>query len=134
MYCELAMFAWRDDYEAPMREFLNDFANYKNISKKELDNLKKLFVEAVALVNDCYGSKAFRPSRALNAAVFEAVMVGLSSRLEEVKAAPDPTKFTAAYDKLVKDNKFLKACERATAREDTLEARQKLAIAAFKSI
>ena len=40
----------------------------------------------------------------------------------------------AAYDKLLKDKDFLKACERATAREDTLEARQRLAIAAFKSI
>jgi hypothetical protein len=39
-----------------------------------------------------------------------------------------------AYEKLLKDKDFLKACERATAREDTLEARQKLSIAAFKSV
>jgi hypothetical protein len=40
----------------------------------------------------------------------------------------------AAYEKLFRDKEFLKACERATAREDTLKARQTLAIAAFKGI
>ena len=130
----LAMFAWREKYKAPMREFLNDFANYTQISKKEFDGLTSQFQEAIALVNESYGNKAFRPSRALNAAVFEAVMVGISSRLVSGKSAPDPKKFTTAYDKLLKDGDFLKACERATAREDTVQARQKLAIAAFKSI
>ena len=130
----LAMFSRREKYESPMRDFLNDFANYKEISKKELDGLTAQFKEAVQLVNECYGNKAFRPSRALNAAAFEAVMVGLATRLVSAKSAPDPKKFMAAYDKLLKESDFLKACERATAREDTVEARQKLAIAAFKSV
>jgi hypothetical protein len=130
----LAMFLWRDKYQAPMRDFLNDFANYTKISKKELDGLTSQFKEAVKLVNECYGNKAFRPSRALNAATFEAVMVGLAGRLTSTKSAPDPKKFMAAYDRLLKDKDFLKACERATAREDTLKARQQLAITAFKGI
>jgi hypothetical protein len=130
----LAMFSWREKYQSPMREFLNDFANYTEISKKELDKLTSQFKEAIELVNECYGNKAFRPSRALNAAVFEAVMVGIASRLASAKSAPDSKKFRAAYDELLRDKDFLKACEQATAREDTLEVRQKLAIAAFKSI
>lgn len=130
----LAMFARRDQYQAPMREFLNDFANDEDVSKSKLDALTSHFKQAIKLVNDSYGNKAFRPSRALNAAVFEAVMVGLSSRLNSSTSEPDPKKFTTAYDKLLTNNDFLKACERATAREDTLAARQKLSIAAFKSI
>ena len=117
-----------------MREFLNDFANVDDMKKKELDFLRSLFLESIKLVNDCYGKQAFRPSRALNAAVFEAVMVGLSGRLSASKAGVDPKKFMVAYEKLLKDKEFLRACERATAREDTLGTRQKLAIAAFKSI
>jgi hypothetical protein len=117
-----------------MREFLNDFANYTEISNKELEKLTTQFKDSIQLVNECYGSKAFRPIRALNAAVFEAVMVGIATRLATAKSAPDPKKFMAAYDKLLKDRTFLKACETATAREDTVEARQRLAIAAFKSI
>jgi len=130
----LAMFERRGKYESPMRDFLNDFANYKEIAKKDLDGLTSRFKEAIQLVNECYGNKAFRPSRALNAAAFEAVMVGLASRFSSSKSAPDAKKFMAAYDKLLRDSDFLKACERATAREDTLDARQKLAITAFKSI
>jgi hypothetical protein len=120
----LAMFAWHEKYQSPMREFLNDFANYTEISKKELDGLMTQFNESIELINECYGNKAFRPSRALNAAVLEAVMVGLASRLASAKSAPDPNKFMAAYDKLLKNGDFLKACERATAREDTLKARR----------
>jgi hypothetical protein len=130
----LAMFARREKYKSPMREFLNEFASYKEISKKELDDLTSRFKEAIQLVNKCYGNKAFRPSRALNAAAFEAVMVGIATRLASAKSAPDPKKFMVAYDKLLKQSDFRKACERATAREDTVEARQKLAIAAFTSI
>jgi hypothetical protein len=130
----LAMFKRREKYASPMRDFLNDFANYKEISKNELDELTSWFKEAIHLVNKCYGNKAFRPSRALNAAAFEAVMVGIASRLAWAKSAPDPNKFRVAYDKLLKDSEFLKACERATAREDTVEARQNLAITAFKSV
>ncbi|MGJ5071577.1 DUF262 domain-containing protein [Bradyrhizobium oligotrophicum] len=130
----LAMFAWRDDYRSPMREFLNEFASYKDFSRKELDQLKRLFVDSIRILNECFGSKACRPSRALNVAVFEAVMVGLSNRFELSKAAPDPKKFVSAYDRLLKNKDFLKACERATAREDTLTARQQLAIGAFKGI
>jgi hypothetical protein len=61
-------------------------------------------------------------------------MVGLASRLQASKAAIDPKKFMAAYERLLKDREFLKACERATARKDTLETRQKLSVAAFKSV
>jgi hypothetical protein len=129
----LAMFARRDNYHSPMREFLNEFAADDTIAKKELSGLRKIFEEAIGLVKECYGNKAFRPSRALNAAVFEAVMVGLAERLSSSKAAIDEKKFMNAYDKLLRDKGFLKACERATAREDTLKDRQKLAIAAFKS-
>jgi hypothetical protein len=130
----LAMFAWRDRYKAPMREFLNDFANHTKISKAEIDILASRFTTSIQLVNKCFSNKAFRPSRALNAAVFEAVMVGMSTRLDSSKSAPDPKKFMSAYDALLKDKDFLKACERATAREDTLKARQTLAISAFKGI
>ncbi|MEY9299774.1 uncharacterized protein with ParB-like and HNH nuclease domain [Bradyrhizobium elkanii] len=129
----LAMFDGRKEYQSPMREFLNEFAD-KDIGKKDAERLKKYFKDAMALVNANYGNKAFRPSRALNAAVFEAVMVGLAERLDAQKSAPDPKKFSASYDKLMKNTDFLRACERATAREDTLEARQKIAISAFKSI
>jgi hypothetical protein len=109
-------------------------ANVEDMKNKELEGLRSLFSEAIKLVNECYGKQAFRPSRALNAAVFDAVMVGLASCLKSSKGAIDPKKFMIAYEKLLKDRDFLKACERATAREDTLETRQKLSIAAFKSV
>jgi hypothetical protein len=128
------MFDRREKYAAPMRDFLTEFANDQHISKQEIDALASRFEEAVSLVNDCYGNKAFRPSGALNAAVFEAVMVGLGARLASAKAAPDPRAFMQAYEKLLNSKTFLAACVQATARKDTVEGRQKRAIEAFERI
>jgi hypothetical protein len=36
----------------------NDFANYTEISKKELDGLISQFREAIELLDECYGNKA----------------------------------------------------------------------------
>ena len=51
------MFARREKYKSPMREFLNEFASYKEISKKELDDLTSRFKEAIQLVNKSTGTK-----------------------------------------------------------------------------
>jgi hypothetical protein len=66
--------------------------------------------------------------------VFEAVMVGLAQRLAKSKSAPDLTKFNKAYDTLLSNKEFLRACEYATAREDSVANRQAAAIKAFANI
>jgi hypothetical protein len=70
-----------------MRDFLNDFTAEVGADKAELDKLKKLFAESVRVCAEAKGKDAFRPSRALNAAVFEAVMVGIANRLTKDKSA-----------------------------------------------
>ena len=131
----LAMMHGRKDYAAPMRDFLNTFASNEDnsVDVKTIQNLSKDFQLSIAAVNKSIGQSAFRPSGTLNAAVFEAVMVGMAERYRANVTEPDPQKVAAAYTKLLANQDFKNATERATAREDPVETRQRLAIEAFAS-
>jgi hypothetical protein len=75
----------------------------------------------------------FRPEKALNAAVFDAVMVGCATRLARGDIANTDSD-RAAYDSLLNDDNFRKYYERATADEESVKSRINLAIAAFASL
>jgi hypothetical protein len=120
-----------ESYRAPMRDFLNDFCTEHMEDPPEvLATFKAIFKQAVNIIWAAKGRAAFRPSRALNAAVFEGVMVGLAARLAKNGGAPTDA-IALAYDNLLKEAAFLQACERATAREDTVKTRRTAAIGAF---
>ncbi len=131
----LAMLRNRTHYESPMRDFLNDFAGNEDtpISPESLSELERLFRDAIALIHMAKGKSAFRPIRALNAAVFEAVMVGIGERLR-TEPKPDSVLVGTAYDKLLQDREFLRACSSATATEESVKTRQRLAIEIFAKI
>jgi hypothetical protein len=127
----LAMHVRGESYRAPMRDFLNDFCTeYMQEPPEVLVTFKAIFKQAVDTIWAAKGRAAFRPSRALNAAVFEGVMVGLAARLAKNGGA-STDEIALAYDNLLKETAFLQACERATAREDTVKTRRTAAIAAF---
>jgi hypothetical protein len=131
----LAMMQWGDKYSRPMRDFLNDFtAECSAPGPQPLEDMKNLFIGTIGVCSAAKGKSAFRPSRALNAAVFEAVMVGIATRIINTKKPPDIPSVSAAYDALLANPKFMRACERATADEETVRARQSLAVEAFKDV
>lgn len=130
----LAMVSRPEKYARPMRDFLNEFTAEGGKEQADLDKLETLFKDTIRICNEAKGKDAFRPSRALNAAVFEAVTVGLAKRLADKATAPDITKVVAAYDALLADKAFMRVCERATADEESVKTRQKLAANAFASV
>jgi hypothetical protein len=127
----LAMHTRGEAYHAPMRDFLNEFWTDRMDEKPEvIVGFKKVFKQAIETIWAAKGRTAFRPGRALNAAVFEGVMVGIAARLT-TSPVPHKEQVMAKYDALLSDGGFLAACERATAREDTVKTRRTTAIAAF---
>ena len=130
----LAMSKRHEKYARPMRDFLNDFTgDYANPPRETLERFRDTFARAIKVIWDAKGRAAFRPSRALNAAVFEGVMLGVAAKLvkEGSDRSPRPTEIAAAYDRLLSESAFLRACERATADEESVRTRRTLAIAAF---
>ncbi|WP_395710113.1 DUF262 domain-containing protein [Reyranella sp.] len=130
----LALRERHEKYKAPMRDFLNTFtAEYSNADAGKLMALKKTFADAIKACFEAKGATVFRPIRALNAAVYEGVMLGVAERLaDHSKPPPTTASLAAAYDTLLKDKNFLRYCERATAVEDSVKNRRSLAVKAFR--
>jgi hypothetical protein len=128
----LAMIQMRDEYYTPMRDFLNDFASeQRKISSSRLKELENLFRESMKVINEAIGKTAFRPVRALNAAVLEAVTVGIATRLQSNSKVINLTNVRNAYDRLLTHQTFMAACTSATATFESVRTRQRLAIEAF---
>ena len=75
----------------------------------------------------------FRPERALNAAVFDSMSVGLAQRIRSSKAAPDPDAIRSAYSSLLADRGYMEAVSRATADEQTVSTRMEKTIEGYRS-
>lgn len=132
----LAMFSRREKYSSPMRDFLNSFAadDENRMASSDIKEASEIFARAISLVDEALGKSAFRPQRALNAAVFEAVMVGLMERLRESVSEPQKESFILSYKSLLSSESFVKATSRATAQEEAVKTRQLASIKAFENI
>ena len=68
------------------------------------------------------GDGAFRPVRAVNAAVIDSVMTAVAEGVEK-ESLVQPKKFASAYEHLMSDAEYRAAIERATAREENVATR-----------
>jgi len=131
----LAMIHGGAKYSSPMRDFLNNFASGddKTLTAARLSELERLFRASLEIIYKAIGKSAFRPIRALNAAVFEAAVVGVAERIRNNTKSTVSGNVKACYDKLLTNEDFLKASNSATATEESVRTRQRLAIEAFAS-
>jgi hypothetical protein len=130
----LAFYYDADNYKSPLVNFLNAFmGRYKKLEKIRADEMKAVFSGTIHLIHQAIGTSAFRPVRALNAAVFDSVMVGLARRLK-VGPVTDLTQLKARYEELLRNQSFLDACGRGTAGEERVKTRIGLATAAFSEL
>jgi Protein of unknown function DUF262 len=122
------------DYKRPMRVFLDDYLDSnKDIPDQSFSDLASLFVKTLDVFYEVLADRAFRPEKALNAAVFDAMMVGCARRLQK----GDVTKkdeIATAYGTLLADETFRRNYQRATADEESVKNRIKLATEAFARV
>jgi hypothetical protein len=129
-----AMYFNGHNYSAPMKEFLNKFmASNRNVSKIPAEVLHALFVNTIATIYGAVGRQAFRPARAINTAVFDAVMVGMARRMSS--AVPFSIEsFKAAYHNLLSNSEFLEITQHSTGNPTNVERRLQMATDAFSSV
>jgi len=130
----LRFFALRyknDSYEKPMKSFLNRFmkAN-RDLSEERRNNFRREFEATISTIESALGTRAFRPAKAFNAAVFDSVMVGVAIRLQQRDELSDGS-LKLAYEALVKDAAFVAAYQRATSDPESVKERIRLATNAF---
>lgn len=130
----IALYYNADNYERPLKTFLNNFLkDHRNLEGLSPDEIRDLFSRSCRAINSALGSKAFRLTRNVNAAVVDAVMVGVARRLSGRKE-PTASRLRTAYNRLVANDEFLSAIGRATADEDRVRIRLERASAAFGAI
>jgi len=130
----LAFYYEASNYKSPLVNFLNAFmGRHKNLERVLADEMGVVFSDTIHVIYQAIGASAFRPVRALNAAVFDSVMVGLARRLHREPVA-DLAQLKLKYEELLRDQAFLDACGRGTAGEERVKTRIGLATAAFSNI
>jgi uncharacterized protein with ParB-like and HNH nuclease domain len=110
-----------EQYSAPMTDFLSRFAKrYRNLSDADSSRFEQLFTSTIEMIHASIGKRAFRIARALNAAIFDSVMVVVS---EMIGSSRDFTGFSEKYDALLRDQTYKEAVSRGTANETSVELR-----------
>lgn len=126
-----AMLEKSSAYRKPMVAFLNDFLNEnRNINSDRSALYRDIFIRTICLFNLALGPNAFRPTRALNTAVFEASMVGLARRIRK-SGEPDVSEVKRAYDDLNSDYQFKEFVSQSTTDAKNVFERLRIATMYF---
>jgi hypothetical protein len=129
-----ALYLSGSEYSRPLKGFLNDFLkDHRQATDLDLDALAAHFAATTATVNRGLGRPAFRTRTAVNAALVDAVMVGIARRLER-GPIEEFEQLKAAFRGLVDNDDFDWAIARATADEERVERRLSMATRAFSDV
>jgi hypothetical protein len=101
-------------------------ASNRNLQRQSQAQLTAVFTQTTEVILKGIGSRAFRPRRTVNAAMIDALMTGVATRLA-AGSITDVSGLGAAYDSLLKSERFLGAIETGTSQEANVEARLALA-------
>jgi hypothetical protein len=130
----LAMYFDGGTYTRPINDFLNTFTENSMKQKEDfISTCEVVFKTVIDLVFNAIGAKAFRPERAINAAVYDSVMVGLARRLEKGPIL-DLSYFLAEYNELLGDADYIKAISQSTSDDKNVEYRLKKVTEKFAAL
>ena len=127
-----ALYYASENYTKPLVKFLNHYMkDNRHLQTQSETELVQLFTNTIDTVHRCLGSSAFRPRRAFNAPVYDAVMVGIARRLE-VGSIQDCDQLRVQYDALITNPEFVRLYESGTTDAMNMRQRLELATQAFK--
>ena len=127
-----ALYHQSEEYERPMKGFINEFMrSNRNLQVYPGDQLEKLFTDTISVVSEKIGSRAFKPTRAVNASLFESLMIGLARRLED---GPITAEISTAHSSLLSNEDFKTAIGYRTSDVGRVDMRIRLATEAFANV
>ena len=130
----LAFFYYYDKYRSPMKDFLNRYMSQnRDLTHQSEEEISETFNNTVACIAKGIGGRAFRPVRAVNAAVIDSLMTGVARRLAH-GPIKTPAELMSRYKKLIKNKKYRDAVETGTSQEANVAARIAEATKAFASV
>ena len=123
-----------DQYRSPMKDFLNRYmAENRDLGRQSEAELRKIFYRTTSVLSSVLGQRAFRPKRAVNAAVVDSLMTGVAKCLRSGELK-DVERFRRRYRSLLENQEYVAATETGTSQEANVRARMRLATDAFADI
>lgn len=117
----------RENYRSPMKSFLNSFmGKYQSVKADTAETFRKDFASSVSRAHAALGSKAFRPAKVLNAAVFDSILTAISNNPSLQSDA-----ILAAYLATISDPNYIEAVSKSTSDESNVHKRFQIADAYF---
>jgi len=132
----LALYFEGEHYQKPMKGFLNQFmAKNRTLTKYSSEQIKEVFNCTIETAYKCLGEQAFKPKKKLNAAVFDAVMVGLYHRLKHDSVSNEKS-VKSIYQSLLDKKEFLDVTTETarTTEKNVIESRLNQSIDAFSKV
>jgi hypothetical protein len=106
-----------------MKVFLNRYmATNKDLTRQSEDDLRQVFSETVTTILSSLGREAFKPERAVNAALADALMVGVGCGVREGRKFSHDT-IREARGILLGDTKFVDAISTGTSQKTKVDYR-----------
>jgi len=125
-----ALYFTHNDYKKGLKLLLNSFMfKNKDLQLHDKQFLTNLFTSAITLIVSAKGNDAFRRGNAVNAALFDSVMIGVAKRLQDSEMSVDECR--EKYDRLMQDNTYMENATYSTADEKPLKERIRLSILMF---
>lgn len=130
-----AFFYYAKKYKRPMKTFLNDYmATNRHLQKQAEKELREIFTQTTQTILEGIGTVAFRPKRAVNAAVVDSMMTGVAKRLLARGQIKDFSSLKARFEMLMKDTVYITAIETGTSDEANVNNRLAKAEEAFSQV
>jgi hypothetical protein len=127
-----ALLYYHRSYNSPMKDFLNRYmATNKHLEKQTKQELTEIFNKTTHAILNLIGNDAFRPERAVNAALVDALMVGVATRLIQ-SGEIDGDRLVKARKTLLADKAFVEAISTGTSQKLKVDLRIDKAIAAIR--
>jgi uncharacterized protein with ParB-like and HNH nuclease domain len=129
-----ALYFGLNEYKRPMKNFLNSYmGKNRELKINSKEELTTIFNNSIDIIYESMGNKSFRPVKAINAAVYDAVIVGIATRLSNGKIE-DLEAIKEKYESLLSEPEFQEAYKTNTSDEKVVKGRINLAINAFKDV
>lgn len=121
----LSLFFGWEHYKDPMKRFLNNFMRTnRELQIHGRDEIEQLFQETMSEICSKIGKRAFRPSGTFNAAVFDAVAVGVALVAKRTGVSHlSADAMHAAYERLTARTDFAEATRKATTNPAAVKLR-----------
>jgi len=130
----LSLFYDRDNYEKPLKGFLNKFmSKNQNLNFVSKEDIEETFKKTFDFIVETLGNKPFRIKRNLSLGAFDAISIGVAERLK-IGSIAKKSDFVESYNLLTENEEFISLVQGGTSDEKNVMSRIDMAVNAFKKI